>query len=130
MMPEALGLMFATCMVVMLIVQAIAFSPLVKPATTRWLIAPMFAVMGLGLALIPVVAGPDSLFAATGMVAAAGGLLTPVLAYWVSWISGRGASSERAMRRMPASRAFSSRSRVGRAVAVGVREQRRPSSVA
>lgn len=94
MMPEALGLMFATCMVVMLIVQAIAFSPLVKPATTRWLIAPMFAVMGLGLALIPVVAGPDSLFAATGMVAAAGGLLTPVLAYWVSWISGRGQGAE------------------------------------
>jgi len=94
MMPETLGLMFATCMVVMLIVQAIAFSPLVKPATTRWLVAPMFAVMGVGLALVAVAAGSDSLLVATGLVAAAGGLLTPVLAYWVSWISGRGQGAE------------------------------------
>ncbi|HEY5831027.1 MAG TPA: MFS transporter [Hyphomicrobiaceae bacterium] len=93
-MPESLGLMFATCMVVMLVVQAIAFSTLVKPATTRRLLAPMFAVMGLGLALLPVAAGPNSLLAVTGMVAAAGGLLTPVLAYWVSWISGRGQGAE------------------------------------
>jgi hypothetical protein len=50
--------------------------------------------MGLGLALIPVAAGPDSLLAATGMAAAAGGLLTPVLAYWISWVSRRGQGAE------------------------------------
>jgi DHA1 family multidrug resistance protein-like MFS transporter len=94
MMPESLGLMFAACMMVMLIVQAIAFSPLVKPATTLWLVAPSFVAMGVGLALIPVASAPGGLLAATGMVAAAGGLLTPVLAYWMSWISGRGQAAE------------------------------------
>ena len=39
---------------------------------------------------------------------------------------GVGASSESAIRRIPASRTFSSRSVVGRAVAVGVNEQRNP----
>jgi MFS family permease len=92
--PEMLGLMFAGCMVVMLIVQAIAFSPLVKPATTRWLVAPSFAGMGLGLALISIATKSNSLLAATALVAATGGLLTPVLAYWVSRISGRGQGAE------------------------------------
>lgn len=92
--PEMLGLMFAGCMVVMLIVQAIAFSPLVKLATTRWLVAPSFAAMGLGLALISIATKSSSLVAATALVAATGGFLTPVLAYWVSRISGRGQGAE------------------------------------
>lgn len=94
MAPATLGLMFAACMVVMLVVQAVAFSPLIKPATTRWFIAPSFAVMGLGLALIPTATGSDGLLASTGMVAASGGLLAPILAYWVSRISGRGQGTE------------------------------------
>jgi len=92
--PQMLGLIFAACMVVMLIVQAIAFSPLVKPATTRWLVAPSFAGMGLGLALTSIATGSIGLMSATALVAAAGGLLTPVLAYWVSLISGRGQGTE------------------------------------
>jgi predicted MFS family arabinose efflux permease len=94
MTPATLGLMFAACMAVMLFVQAIAFSRFVKPATTRWLIAPSFAVLGLGLAFIPFAGGSYALLAATGTVAAASGFLTPVLAYWVSWVSGRGQGAE------------------------------------
>jgi MFS family permease len=94
MTPAALGLMFAACMVVMLIVQGVVFSSLVKPATTRWLIAPSFALMGLGLALIPMVQGSDGLLAATGMVAASGGLLSPMLTYWISRVAGRGQGAE------------------------------------
>jgi MFS family permease len=94
MTPVTLGLMFATCMVVMLIVQAIAFSPLVRPGATRWFIAPSFAAMGVGLGLIPFVGGSNGLLLATGTVAASGGLLTPIITYWVSRISGRGQGAE------------------------------------
>jgi MFS family permease len=94
MSPATLGLMFATCMVVMLIVQGIAFSPLVKPLTTRWFIAPSFAVMAVGLVLIPLANGSDRILVATGLVAASGGLLAPMIAYWVSRISGRGQGAE------------------------------------
>lgn len=94
MAPRTLGLMFAACMVVMLIVQAIAFSPLVRPVTTQAVIAPSFAAMGLGLFAIPIANGPSALTASTVVVAAAGGLLTPILAFWISRISGRGQGME------------------------------------
>jgi MFS family permease len=94
MTPAALGLMFAACMVVMLTVQGIAFSPLVRPLTTRWFIAPSFAVMAVGLVLIPLASGSDGILVATGLVAASGGLLTPMIAYWVSRISGRSQGAE------------------------------------
>ena len=45
--------MFTECSLVMLIVQAIVFSPWVKPVSTRWLIAPAFAVLAFGLFLVP-----------------------------------------------------------------------------
>ncbi|TGT79819.1 MFS transporter, partial [Mesorhizobium sp. M5C.F.Ca.ET.164.01.1.1] len=54
--PAALGLMFATCSVVMFAVQGLVFSPLVKPAAARLLVAPAFLVMAIGLALIPTIA--------------------------------------------------------------------------
>lgn len=79
-----LGLMFAGCMVVMLIVQAAVFSPLVKPIATRWLIAPAFLVLGGGLAVIAAANGQQMLLIATTSVAASGGLLGPVLAFWLA----------------------------------------------
>lgn len=88
MTPLALGLMFALCSVAMLLVQAIVFSPIVRPPTTRWLIAPAFAAMALGLALVPRAIGLDALLAETGLVAASAGVLTPVLAYWTSLVAG------------------------------------------
>lgn len=92
--PATLGLMFVACMVVMLIVQGLAFSSLFRPAMTRWFIAPSFVVMGIGLLLIPLANGGEGFLATTGLVAASGGLLTPMLAYWVSLISGRGQGAE------------------------------------
>jgi MFS family permease len=94
MTPAVLGFILAGCMLVMIIVQVVAFSPWIKPTTTRWFIAPAFVVMAVGLALIPAAGGAEGLLAATGMVAASGGLLTPLLAYWLSRISGRGQGTE------------------------------------
>jgi len=88
MTPEALGLMFASCSLVMLVAQGIIFSPLIKPATTRWFIAPAFAAMAGGLALAPLAPGFDTLLVSVGAVAASAGLIAPVLAYWVSLAAG------------------------------------------
>lgn len=91
---STLGLMFAGCMLVMLVAQAIAFSPLVNPVTTRLLIAPAFALLALGLGVIPIAGGLPALVTATGLVAASGGVLAPLLAYWLSRVSGRGQGTE------------------------------------
>ncbi|MFX8727534.1 hypothetical protein ABTM60_19760, partial [Acinetobacter baumannii] len=48
-----IALMFSECSGVMFAVQAIVFSPWVKPETTRWLIAPALAVLAAGLFLVP-----------------------------------------------------------------------------
>lgn len=93
MTPAALGLMFATCSLVMLAVQGTVFSRLFKPATTRWFIAPSFAALGFGLALVAIVSS-GGLLAATAIAAASAGLLAPVLVYWVSRISRRGQGAE------------------------------------
>lgn len=92
--PTELGSMFAMCMAVMLIAQGIVFSRLLKPETTRWLVAPAFAVMAVGLALVLVAGGSDGLLIPTSIVAASGGLLAPTLTYWISWITRRGHAAE------------------------------------
>lgn len=87
--PAALGLMFATCSVVMFAVQAIVFSPLMKPAAARLLVAPAFLVMAIGLAIIPAIAGFREMLFAISIVAASAGVISPLLANWVSRVSAR-----------------------------------------
>lgn len=87
--PAALGSMFATCSVVMFAVQAIVFSPLMKPATARLLVAPAFLVMAIGLAIIPAIAGFREMLFAISIVAASAGVISPLLANWVSRVSAR-----------------------------------------
>jgi MFS family permease len=48
-----IALMFTECSLVMFVVQAIVFSPWVKPETTRWFIAPALALLAGGLFLVP-----------------------------------------------------------------------------
>ncbi|CAN7589081.1 MFS transporter [Mesorhizobium amorphae] len=92
--PAALGLMFATCSVVMFAVQGLVFSPLVKPATTRLLVAPAFLVMAIGLAVMPRLAGLTEMLFAVSVVSASAGVISPLLAYWVSRISARSQGME------------------------------------
>ncbi len=84
-----LAIMFATCSAVMFAVQAIVFSPFVKAAATRWLIAPAFAAMALGLVLVPGIVGFGGVLAAVALVAASAGLISPLLSYWVAKRSAR-----------------------------------------
>ncbi len=81
--------MFTLCSLVMFIVQAIVFSPWVKPATTRWFIAPALAVLATGLFLVPRASDFTLMLVVTGAVAASAGILSPILTYWVSSKAGK-----------------------------------------
>ncbi len=76
--------MFTECSVVMLIVQAIVFSPWIKPATTRWFIAPALAALAAGLFLVPRASNFPLMLVVIGAVAASAGIISPILTYWIS----------------------------------------------
>lgn len=79
-----IALMFTECSLVMFVVQAIVFSPWVKPDTTRWLIAPALAVLAVGLFLVPRASDFPLMLTVVGAVAASAGILSPILTYWIS----------------------------------------------
>ena len=81
--------MFTLCSLVMFIFQAIVFSPWVKPATTRWFIAPALAVLATGLFLVPQASDFTLMLMVIGAVAASAGILSPILTYWVSSKAGK-----------------------------------------
>lgn len=82
--PYQIALMFTECSVVMFAMQAIVFSPWVKPHATRWLIPPALAVLSAGLFLVPRASGFALMLAVVGGVAASAGILSPIVTYWIS----------------------------------------------
>ena len=82
--PYQIALMFSECSLVMFVVQAIVFSPGLKPDITRWLIAPALAVLAGGLFLVPRASDFALMLAVVGAVAASAGILSPILTYWIS----------------------------------------------
>ena len=82
--PYQIALMFTECSLVMLVMQAIVFSPWFKPDTTRWLIAPALAVLAAGLLLVPLASDFTLMLVVIGAVAASAGILSPILTYWIS----------------------------------------------
>jgi MFS family permease len=82
--PYQIGLMFSECSLVMFVVQAIVFSPWVKPDTTRWLIAPALSVLAAGLFFVPWASSLTLMLVVIGAVAASAGILSPILTYWIS----------------------------------------------
>lgn len=79
-----IAIMFTECSLVMLIVQAIVFSPWIRPETTRWMIGPAFAILAAGLFLVPRASDFPMMLVVTGAVAASAGILSPILTYWIS----------------------------------------------
>lgn len=79
-----IALMFTECSLVMFALQAIVFSPWFKPDRTRWLIAPALAMLAVGLFLVPRASDFRLMLAVIGLVAASGGILLPILTYWIS----------------------------------------------
>ena len=82
--PYQIAAMFTECSLVMFLMQAIVFSPWVKPGTTRWLIAPALAVLAAGLFLVPRASDFALMLVVVGAVAASAGILSPILTYWIS----------------------------------------------
>ncbi|MGO6926668.1 MFS transporter [Rhizobium ruizarguesonis] len=79
-----IAIMFSECSLVMFVVQAIVFSPWVKPRTTRWFVAPAFGVLAAGLFLVSRASDFALMLVVVGAVAASAGILSPILTYWIS----------------------------------------------
>ena len=82
--PYQIALMFSECSLVMFVVQAIVFSPGIKPDITRWLISPALAMLAGGLFFVPRASDFALMLAVVGAVAASAGILSPILTYWIS----------------------------------------------
>lgn len=89
-----IALMFTECSLVMIVVQALIFSPLVKPETTRWFIAPALGLMAAGLFLVPRASDFMLMLLVIGAVAASAGILSPILTYWISSKAGKEQGTE------------------------------------
>ena len=87
--PYQIATMFTECSLVMLIVQAIVFSPWVRPETTRWFVVPAFAILAGGLFLVPRTSDFKLVLIVIGAVAASAGILSPILTYWISSKAGK-----------------------------------------
>lgn len=80
-----IGIMFAECSLVMAVVQALVFSPLIKPELTRWFVAPGLATLAIGLVIVSLVSTSVLMSVAVALVAASAGMLSPVATYWASF---------------------------------------------
>ena len=78
------AIMFTECSLVMIIVQAIVFSPWIRAETTRWFIAPALAILAIGLFLVPRTENFAMMLLVVGAVAASAGIISPILTYWIS----------------------------------------------
>ncbi len=94
MSPYEVGLMFTECSLVMLVAQAIVFSPLVKPETTRWFLTPALAVLAVGLAGLPLATATVTTIIFVGMIAGSAGILSPIVTYWISLSAGERQGAE------------------------------------
>ena len=92
--PARIGTMFTECMLVMAAAQILVFNPWFPPRATRWLMAPAFGLLAAGLLLLPAATAGAQLYWAVAAIAAAAGILSPVIGFWVSLSAGKSQGSE------------------------------------
>ena len=92
--PMQIAAMFTLCSLVMILVQGLVFSPLVRPEFTRWLIAPTFAVLAAGLFAVPLAGNLVLMLLMIGGVASRAGILSPNLTYWIAAQAGHKSGAE------------------------------------
>lgn len=92
--PGAIGLMFTECMVVMAAAQLLVFNPWFPPRATRWLLAPAFVVFAIALLMLPFAASAIELAWAVAAIGAPAGVLSPVIAFWISIYAGQAQGRE------------------------------------
>lgn len=86
--PRETGLMFVECMVVMALAQLLVFNPWFPAGQTRRLLFPTFILLAVGLLLVARADNRDALLLAIVALAAAAGILSPVIAFWTSLAAG------------------------------------------
>lgn len=89
-----IALMFTECSAVMIVVQAIVFSPWIKSESTRWLLSPALAILAVGLFLVPRATSFNMMLTVIAAVAASAGILSPILTYWISAKAGKAQGAE------------------------------------
>ncbi len=85
---RAISLMFAECSLVMLVAQALVFSPWVRAGVTRMLLVPAFVLLAGSFVLLSGIADVVPLRATVDLFSASAGVLTPVLLFWISRAAG------------------------------------------
>lgn len=88
------AIMFTECSIVMIVVQTLVFSPLVKPSSTRFLMTPALSILAIGLFLVPFAANFTLMLVVIGAVAASAGILLPIITYWISAKAGNAQGAE------------------------------------
>ncbi len=89
-----IAVMFTECSVVMLVAQAVIFSPILKAGATRWLIPPAFVSLASGLFLVPRASDYAPMLFVVGAVGTSAGILSPIITYWVSANAGAARGAE------------------------------------
>jgi len=82
--PYQIAVMFTECSLIMFIMQAVVFSPVIRADHTRWLIAPGLLVLVAGLFLVPWASDFWLMLTVIGGVAASAGVVSPILTYCIS----------------------------------------------
>lgn len=86
--PQQTGVLLVECMVVMFAAQLLAFSAWFPPRSNRWLFAPAFGLLAIGLALLGLAGEGRTLFFGAAAIAAGAGILSPLIGYWISLLAG------------------------------------------
>ncbi len=82
--PAQLGLLFAECSAVMILIQGVLFSFLIKHVSNRWLLGPGILAMITGLILMPGTANYDAILLLVVLISAGASVVAPLLTYWAS----------------------------------------------
>ncbi len=85
---RAISLMFAECSLVMLVAQALVFSPWVRSCVTRMLVVPAVVLLAGSFVLLSGMASFVPLRATVDLFSASAGVLTPILLFWTSRAAG------------------------------------------
>ena len=82
--PSQIGLLFAECSAVMILIQGVLFSFLIKHVPSGWLLGPGILAMIAGLILMPGTANYDGILLLVMLISAGTSVVTPMLTYWAS----------------------------------------------
>jgi len=82
--PSQIGLLFAVCSGVMILIQGFLFSLLIKRVSSRWLLGPGILAMIVGLTLMPAATNYEGILLLVMLVSAGASVVAPMLTYWAS----------------------------------------------